>query len=156
VTSLKPEDEVFTFPPNLLPYQDVYIPVTGYDEELQLFTVTMPDGTERELAQVRRRGREAEMVDPKSPTEIITVGIDQRSAVRQLKLEWSNYTEAWNSLPFDRYYFNSAFVAASTTFIELLISSLAAFAFARLRFAGRNLLFTLYLATLMIPFPVLL
>jgi ABC-type glycerol-3-phosphate transport system permease component len=156
VSSLKLESEVFTFPPNLLPYQDVFIPVTGYEEPLQLFTVTMPDGTERELAQVRRRGREAEMVDPANPTEIIMVSIDGRVPARQLKLQWSNYADAWNALPFDRYYLNSAVVATATTVIELLISSLAAFAFARLRFAGRNLLFTLYLATLMIPLPVLL
>jgi ABC-type glycerol-3-phosphate transport system permease component len=156
VSSLKLESEVFTFPPNLLPYQDVFIPVTGYEEPLQLFTVTMPDGTQRELAQVRRRGREAEMVDPANPTEIIMVSIDGREPARQFKLEWRNYIDAWNALPFDRYYLNSAVVATATTVIELLISSLAAFAFARLRFAGRNLLFTLYLATLMIPFPVLL
>jgi ABC-type glycerol-3-phosphate transport system permease component len=156
ITSLKPEDEVFTFPPNLLPFQDVYVPVTGYDEALQLFKVTFTDGTIRELAQVRRRGAEAEMIDPANPTEIIMVNLDSRVAVRQLKFEWGNYPDAWNALPFDRYYFNSAFVAACTTIIELLIASLAAFAFARLQFAGRNTLFTLYLATLMIPFPVLL
>jgi ABC-type glycerol-3-phosphate transport system permease component len=59
-------------------------------------------------------------------------------------------------MPFDRFYLNSLFVAGSVTILQLFTSSLAAFAFARLRFKGRNLLFTLYLATLMIPFPVLL
>ncbi|MBZ0302270.1 MAG: carbohydrate ABC transporter permease [Anaerolineae bacterium] len=72
------------------------------------------------------------------------------------ELAWDNYERALTSMPFGRFYFNSLFVACSVTFLQLLTSSLAAFAFARLRFRGRNTLFVLYLATLMIPFPVLL
>lgn len=69
---------------------------------------------------------------------------------------WSNYSEALTAMPFDRFYLNSFFVAISVTILQLLTSSLAAFAFARLRFRGRDTLFLVYLATLMIPFPVLL
>jgi multiple sugar transport system permease protein len=72
------------------------------------------------------------------------------------QFEWANYARAWESMPFDRFYFNSIVVAVSVTFLQLLTSSLAAYAFARLRFKGRNTLFVIYLATLMIPFPVLL
>jgi multiple sugar transport system permease protein len=59
-------------------------------------------------------------------------------------------------VPFGRYYFNSIVVAVSVTTLQILISSLAAFAFARLRFRGREAIFLFYLATLMIPFPVTL
>ena len=69
---------------------------------------------------------------------------------------WNNYSEALTSLPFDRYYINSFVVATSITILQLLTSSLAAFAFARLHFKGRDKLFVVYLTTLMIPFPVLL
>ncbi len=72
------------------------------------------------------------------------------------KFVWSNFKEALTSLPFGRFYFNSFIVAFSVTVLTLLTSSLAAFAFARLNFKGRNMLFLIYLATLMIPFPVLL
>jgi multiple sugar transport system permease protein len=51
---------------------------------------------------------------------------------------------------------NSAIVTVSVTVLQILIASLAAFAFARLRFRGRETLFLMYLATLMIPFPVTL
>lgn len=68
----------------------------------------------------------------------------------------SNYSTALTSLPFDRFYFNSLLVATSVTILQLFTSSLAAYAFARLRFKGRNALFFLYLIGLMIPFPVLL
>jgi multiple sugar transport system permease protein len=49
---------------------------------------------------------------------------------------------------------NSIIVAACTTFLQILTASLAAFAFARLRFWGRDIIFMLYLAALMIPFQV--
>lgn len=70
--------------------------------------------------------------------------------------QFSNYSTALTSMPFDRFYVNSLMVAGSVTILQLFVSSLAAFAFARLRFKGRNKLFFLFLIGLMIPFPVLL
>jgi multiple sugar transport system permease protein len=70
--------------------------------------------------------------------------------------EWSNYKVALTSMPFDRFYLNSLIVAVSVTVLQLLTASLAAFAFARLKFRGRDLLFFSYLIALMVPFPVLL
>lgn len=65
-----------------------------------------------------------------------------------------NYFETFRSIPFGRFYLNSLIVATSTVTLQILTASLAAFAFARLRFWGRETLFLLYLATLMIPFQV--
>ena len=67
---------------------------------------------------------------------------------------WENYRETTTVMPFGRFYLNSAIQAVSVTILQLLTASLAAFAFARLRFRGRDALFLLYLATMMIPFPV--
>jgi ABC-type glycerol-3-phosphate transport system permease component len=66
----------------------------------------------------------------------------------------SNYVETFQVVPFARYYLNSTIVAVSTTVLQILIASMAAYAFARLRFRGRDTIFMLYLATLMIPFLV--
>lgn len=68
----------------------------------------------------------------------------------------ANYARVFEVMPFGRYYFNSIFVTLSVLVFQLLVSSLAAFAFARLRFWGREWMFLVYLATLMIPFPVTL
>jgi multiple sugar transport system permease protein len=68
----------------------------------------------------------------------------------------NNYFETFRAIPFGRYYLNSMFVTVCVTVGQILVSSLAAFAFARLRFRGRETIFVLYLATLMIPFPVTL
>ncbi len=67
---------------------------------------------------------------------------------------WGNYPEAWNIAPFGRYFVNTAIVAVSVTTVSLFLNSLAAYAFARLQFRGRDLLFLLLLATMMIPFQV--
>jgi multiple sugar transport system permease protein len=67
---------------------------------------------------------------------------------------WENYQETVTVMPFGRFYLNSAIQAVSVTVLQLLTASLAAFAFARLHFRGRDALFLLYLATMMIPFPV--
>ena len=69
---------------------------------------------------------------------------------------WENYRETVTVMPFGRYYLNSTIQAVAVTVLQLLTASLAAFAFARLRFRGRDALFMLYLATMMIPFPVTL
>ena len=69
-------------------------------------------------------------------------------------VNFNNYFEIFKAVPFGRFYWNSLFVAITTTLIQIITASLAAFAFARLRFRGRDALFLVYLATLMIPFQV--
>lgn len=69
--------------------------------------------------------------------------------------QWGNFLDAWLYLPFGRFFLNSALVSCGVTVIVLAVSSLAAYAFARLRFVGRDTLFLTYLSTLMIPQAVL-
>jgi len=64
---------------------------------------------------------------------------------------FANYKEVLDMIPFLRYYLNSIFVATSSTFLQVFVSILAAFAFARLKFPGKNVLFMLYLGTLIMP-----
>lgn len=64
---------------------------------------------------------------------------------------WSNYAEAMTMQPFGRYFLNTAIVAVVSVAGQLLFCSMAGYAFARLRFVGRDRLFAVYLATMMIP-----
>lgn len=64
---------------------------------------------------------------------------------------WQNYPRAWQAAPFGRYFFNTTVVAVATVLLQLLTSAAAAFAFARIRFWGREFLFYLLLATMMVP-----
>lgn len=64
---------------------------------------------------------------------------------------WKNYIDVWKVVPFAKFYINSIFVCVAVTFGQVATSALAAYAFARLRFPGRDKLFFAYLATMMIP-----
>jgi multiple sugar transport system permease protein len=71
--------------------------------------------------------------------------------------QFHNFIEAWQFQPlWPRYFFNSFYIAISTAVLEVIIASLAAYAFAKMEFFGKNLLFVLFLATMMIPGEVLL
>jgi multiple sugar transport system permease protein len=68
----------------------------------------------------------------------------------------ANYTQAWTSNDFERYFLNSVVVAIATTVLALLLSSMMAYAFARFSFPGRRVLFGLLLIGLMVPAMMLL
>ena len=65
--------------------------------------------------------------------------------------QWRNYIDAWNQANFSLYFWNSVRIAAITVTGEIVFCTLAAYAFARMEFWGKNLLFSLLLATLMLP-----
>lgn len=65
---------------------------------------------------------------------------------------WENYLKAWQAAQFLRYYLNTAIVAVAIILARILFASMAAYAFAFLKFRGRDSLFLLFLGTMMIPF----
>jgi len=70
--------------------------------------------------------------------------------------DFSNYVNAWRAVPFPLYFLNTIFVAVSVMILVLITSSLAAYAFARMQFVGRETLFLLFLSMMMVPMPVYL
>lgn len=88
----------------------------------------------------------------KAPNRLFAVPIDWIP----WEFRWQNYTEAWNTAPFGRYFLNSLYVSGSTTLLNLFFCSLAGYGFAKYTFPGKNILFILILATLMIPFAVVI
>ena len=72
------------------------------------------------------------------------------------EFQWSNYLEMWNKAPFGRYFMNSAIVAICVTIGQLTSCVLAAFAFARMDFKGKNTMFMIFLSTTMISSQVTL
>jgi ABC-type glycerol-3-phosphate transport system permease component len=71
-------------------------------------------------------------------------------------ITFENYPNMWNALPFANFFFNSVKIASLNTIGQLITCSMAAFAFSVLIFRGRDLLFLLLIATLMIPYQVTL
>ena len=70
-------------------------------------------------------------------------------------LQWKNYVDAFKAVPFFAYLKNSIVVTVAITSCELITTILAAFAFAQLEFKGKNLLFMLLVATMMVPGEIL-
>jgi multiple sugar transport system permease protein len=71
-------------------------------------------------------------------------------------LEWHNYVDAWTQSPFARWLVNSTIVSVTCVVSNVVLCSLAGYAFARIRFPGRQVVFFAILATLMVPFQVVM
>src|SRR6478735_6943606 len=71
-------------------------------------------------------------------------------------VHWANYTQAWTDSPMARWLVNSTIVSVTCVVSNLVLCSLAGYAFARLRFPGSQVAFIAILATLMVPFQVVM
>jgi len=156
LSSFKTQAGLLEFPPSLLPTSQKEVSVPGYDKPLPLFNVTMEDGSTRVLAQARRIGLQAQMIDPAEPGKIIRVALDKRTPLRETAFAWSNYTEPLRQFDFLRYLGNSVFVTVVATLITLLINSMAAYALSIYEFPGRNVAMLGIIGTLMIPITIIL
>ncbi|RWO56253.1 carbohydrate ABC transporter permease [Mesorhizobium sp.] len=155
-SSFKTPAALAEFPPTVLPYVTAEAVVEGYEEPLQLFEVRNDDGSARVLAEVRRLGTVAQMVDPANPGEIIRVNIRDRTPKRSIAFALDNYVQPFLAFDFFLYLRNSVFVTVVATLITLLTNSMAAFALSKYNFRGRSAVMMLIVATLMVPLSVIL
>lgn len=157
MSSFKSSGDIKRFPPRFLPYHQELAAVEGYDEPLPLYNVTLEDGSVRQLAQKRRVGLEAQMIDPSNPEAgVIKVKLNERAPVESVRFSLDNYTRGVESFNFWRYLANSVTVTASATILTLFVNSMAAFALSKYRFRGRGFIFMLIISTLMVPLSVIL
>ena len=156
MSSFKTQSGLSEFPPTFLPYGQRSVQVTGHEARLPLYRVKMPDGSTRELAELRRIGLTATMIDPAKPDEEIPVNIKDREKTSELRVATENYTELFGKLSFGRYLWNSVFITVVATLITLLFNSMAAFALSKYKFRGQKTVFLLIIATLMIPPTIIL
>ena len=156
LSSFKTPAALNAFPPALLPYGQAEARVAGYDKPLPLFRAKLPDGSARVLAEVRRIGLLATMVDPQHPDEQFRVNIRDREPERRFQLATGNYTEIFGKFDFGVYLWNSVFITVVATLITLLFNAMAAFALSKYRFRGRDGVLLLIISTLMIPPTIIL
>ncbi|MBN2056562.1 carbohydrate ABC transporter permease [bacterium] len=88
----------------------------------------------------------------KPDEEVLTTKLD----IIPNRLDWNNYKEAWQAQPFGYYFLNTIIVGLATTILQLVFSSMAAYAFAFFRFPFKTPLFYVMLGTMMIPQQALL
>ncbi|AVT03485.1 carbohydrate ABC transporter permease [Paracidovorax avenae] len=151
MSSFKTEGALAQFPPSFLPYAQKTAVVAGHDQPLPLFQVKDAQGRTRELAQVRRIGLVATMVDPKDPDTVVRVPINDRKPVNELRFATDNYTSLFGKFAFGKYLWNSVFITVVATVLTLLFNSMAAFALSKYRFDGQKTVYLAIIGTLMIP-----
>ena len=156
MSSFKTEADLQRYPPTFLPYQQETVMVDGFDEPLPLFLMTGGEYEGQVLAQLRRVGLQAQMIDPANPEERLRVTIDQREPVERVRLATENYTGLFERFNFLRFFWNSTFITITATALMLLVNSMAAFALSKYQFRGRTTVLLLVIGTLMIPQTVVL
>jgi multiple sugar transport system permease protein len=122
-------------------------------EPVELFKVPI-DGTVREMGLLKRGRTQSEFIDPANPT---AAPITWQGSWRTLEPVWvlaphfENYGRVWDLIDYPRLLFNTIAIALISTFGTLVSCVLVAYGFARFRFPGRGLLFTLVIATIFLP-----
>ena len=84
-------------------------------------------------------------------TSVMTLGEAQSTRFFPTEIHLENYLEAWNEADFAEYFVNSVQITAISSVGQLVISVLAAYGFARIKFPGRDVIFGVMLSTMMIP-----
>jgi multiple sugar transport system permease protein len=163
LTAFKSSQDVFHTPPRWLPYDNVRVTVNG--EELPLYNVQTKDGV-KQLAAVKIVEGVGTFVDPANPSQTMQYEIQQGETkiaepVMHVSFNWQNFPDAMarGSRPgigasFWVYFKNSLVIAFFSIVGTLFSNTPVAYAFARLKFPGRDLFFIIILATMMLPYQV--
>jgi len=163
ITAFKSSEDVFHTPPRWLPYDNVRVEVNG--EQLPLYNVQTEAGV-RQLAALKIVEGVGTFVDPADPGQEMEYEIQQGATkiaepIMHISFRWRNFTDAMarGSRPgvgasFWVYFKNSLIIAFFSIAGTLLSNTPVAYAFARLKFPGRDILFVLILSTMMLPFQV--
>lgn len=163
LTAFKSSQDVFHTPPRWLPYDNVRVNVNG--EQLPLYDVQTEAGI-KQLAAVKIVEGVGTFVDPANPNQTMEYEIQQGTTkiaepIMHVSFNWQNFPDAMErgSRPgvgasFWVYFRNSLIIASFSIVGTLLSNTPVAYAFARLKFPGRDILFVIILATMMLPFQV--
>ena len=163
LTAFKSSQDVFHTPPRWLPYDNVKVDVNG--EQLPLYDVQTEDGV-KQLAALKILEGVGTFVDPTNPSQQMEYEIQQGTTkiaepVMHIYFNWRNFPDAMErgSRPgigasFWVYFRNSLIIAFFAIVGTLFSNTPVAYAFARLKFPGRDILFIIILATMMLPYQV--
>jgi multiple sugar transport system permease protein len=149
--SLKTPDQLSTPGAPVYPADPVKFSFEG--SEYDVYEVPIEDEI-RELALVQKGRAESQFVDPQDPDAgLITWRGSWRALdhVWALAPQWGNYADVWELINYPRLLFNTIALATIGTVGTVLSCTLVAYGFARFRFPGRGVLFTILIATIFLP-----
>jgi len=160
-TSFKSDQDVFRNPPTFIPYKNSTVTIDGI--EMLLYNVELETGIQQ-LALIQIADGEGTFIDPADPAaEEIVVRMRRAEPILEPGLRVQNYPDALNratrpgvGVNFWTYFRNSLYIAALSVIGTLLSCAPVAYGFARIRWPGRDTIFVLVLATMMLPFQVMM
>jgi multiple sugar transport system permease protein len=156
-TSLEQPSQVSA--PGAPPWPAAPMTATYEGQSYPLYSVPFPDGSTRRLLLIDPGRESSKFIDPNDPT---ATPIEWQGRWRTLQQAWTfsplieNFTTVWDQLDFPRLLRNTFGIALFSTIGAVLSSVLVAYGFARFRFPGKNVLFVILLATIILPFQVTL
>ena len=156
LSSVKTLAGIQEYPPTILPLSQIQVEVDGYEKPLSLYNVTLEDGSNTELAEIKRVGITSKMIDPKDTEKTYKIPIDKREKIREFSVQWDNYLDPLRKYNFLLYFKNSIFVTVIATIITLIINSMAAYALSIYEFRGKNIALVFVIGTLLIPLTIIL
>ncbi|TAK02698.1 MAG: carbohydrate ABC transporter permease [Chloroflexota bacterium] len=128
-------------------------------KELKVYDVPQPDGSIKAWALLQPHREDAIFIDPANPEAGEITWIGRPRTLTQhwgFSLKVDNFTTAWETIDFPRLFLNTFGIAGLSTLGAVLSGICVAYGFSRFRFPGRNGLFILMLATIILPFQVTL
>jgi multiple sugar transport system permease protein len=127
--------------------------------EYPVYDVPAPDGTIEAWALVEPHREDSLFIDPADPEAGTFTWVGRWRTLQQhwgFSLNVDNFTNAWTTIDFPRLFFNTFMIAGLSTVAAVTSAICVAYGFSRFRFPGRNGLFLLMLATIILPFQVTL
>jgi len=154
--SIKSPEQISQVDSPIYPADPLQFTYQGRDYDVYQVPI---DGTTRSLALVKKGRAESQFVDPTKPSAGL---ITWEGSWRTLQRTWtfapnfSNFADVWNLINYPRLLFNTIALALIGMVGTLVSCTLVAYGFARFRFRGKGLLFTLLIATIFLPAAVTL
>ncbi|HXG22944.1 MAG TPA: carbohydrate ABC transporter permease [Chthonomonadales bacterium] len=150
--SLKDLETIFEYPPSILPMETLTVERGGKRFKLAEYTPENGAPTRQVLLRDQRKGEYlAESAHPAHADAPEWVPAERVRILKRVHFRFGNYAQAWTAKPFTYYTLNTLIITLFCIVGQVLSASLVAFAFARLEWPGRKLLFGVVLATMMLP-----
>ena len=157
-TALKSDLDIFRSPPTWLPYDIKQVNING--ELFPVYNVTQ-DGVTKELASISVKKGVGVFVDPANPNQQLEIKMKFATPILVVSPRWRNFTDALeranrpgSGINFFTYIKNSLILSFFNIIGVLISCTTAAYAFSRVKWPGRDIMFILVLSTMMLPFQV--
>ena len=156
-TSFKEEIDIFKYPPSFIPKIQVRVDIDGKKHGLNTMVIDGKTVQVVEISDTEDGRKEVMKYTDEGPVgEMFLVDRSELERIVKPGLRWQNFPDALNFVPPQThkgllYLWNTVYVTVLSIIGTLLSSSLVAYAFARLKWPGKNILFAIVLATMMVP-----